>query len=87
MLLTTRFLDVAKFTVKIASRRISDVENMIREQEWKRLHTSTHSTYSALVYICLMLIGLYILYKLYNCFKNRVSCVRALLIITAQEMR
>ena len=64
--------------LKIAFRRISDVENMIREQEWKRLHTSSHNTYSALVYICLILIGLYILYKLYNCFKDRVCCVRAI---------
>jgi hypothetical protein len=43
--------------LKIASHRISDVETMIREQEWKRLHTSSHNTYSALVYICLILIG------------------------------
>jgi len=64
--------------VKIASCRISDVENMIREQEWKRLHTSAHNTYSALVYICLMLIGLYILYKLYTCLKDKVNCVKSL---------
>jgi len=35
--------------LKITSHRISDVENMIRKQEWKRLHTSSHNTYSALV--------------------------------------
>jgi hypothetical protein len=64
--------------LKIASRRISDVETMIREQEWKRLHTSTHNTYSALVYICLVLIGLNVLYKLYNCLKGKVSCVKAI---------
>ena len=52
--------------LKIASRRISDVETMITEQEWKRLHTSALHTYSALVYICLLFIGLYILYKLYT---------------------
>lgn len=34
--------------------------------------------YSALVYICLILIGLYILYKLYNCFKGKVSCVNVI---------
>jgi hypothetical protein len=64
--------------LKIASCRISDEENMIREQEWKRLHTSSHNMYSALVYICLILIGLYTLYKLYNCFKGKVSCVKAI---------
>ena len=70
--------------LKIASHRISDVENMMREQEWKRLHTTTHTTYSAFVYVCLILIVLYVLYKLYNCFKlyncckNKLPCVKAL---------
>jgi hypothetical protein len=64
--------------LKIASHRISDVENMIKEQEWKRLHTSSHNTYSALVYICLVLSVLYVLYKLYNCFKGKISCAKAI---------
>jgi len=66
--------------LKIVSHRISDVETMIREQEWKRVHTSTHHTYkySTLVYICLLLIGLYILYKLYSCLKGKTSCVKSL---------
>ena len=51
---------------------------MIREQEWKRLHISSHNTYSVLVYIYLILIGLYILYKLCNCCKGKVSCVKAI---------
>jgi hypothetical protein len=37
--------------LKIASRRIADVEHMIRKQDWKQQHTS-HNTYSALVYVC-----------------------------------
>jgi hypothetical protein len=64
--------------LNVASRRISDVENVIKEQEWKRVHMSAHNMYSALVYICLILIGLYVLYKLYNCFKDKVSCVKAI---------
>jgi hypothetical protein len=64
--------------LKIASYRISDVENMIKEQEWKRLHASSHNTYSALVYICLVLIVLYVLYKLYNCLKGKISCAKAI---------
>jgi len=64
--------------LKIASHRISDVETMIREQEWKRRHTFSHNTYSALVCICLLLIGLYVLYKLHNCFKGKVNCVKSL---------
>ena len=59
--------------VKIASSRISDVENMIREQEWKRLHTSSHNTYSALVYICFILIGLYrVIHKSLRDFRTRL---------------
>jgi len=64
--------------LQIASRRISDVENIIKEQEWKRLHTSAHNTYSALVYICLLLIGLYTLYKFYTCLKGKINCVKSL---------
>jgi hypothetical protein len=64
--------------LKIASHRISDVENMIKGQKWKRLHTSSHNTYSALVYICLVVIVLYVLYKLYNCFKGKISCTKAI---------
>jgi len=44
----------------IASHWISEVETLIREQEWKRQHTSSRNTYSILVYICLVLIGIHI---------------------------
>ena len=64
--------------LNVASRRISDVENMIKEQEWKRLHTASHNTYSVLVYVCLLVLVLYILYKLYNCFRFRVPCMKAI---------
>jgi hypothetical protein len=64
--------------LKIASRRISDVENMMREQELKGLLTSSHSRYSVFIYIYLILIGLYVLYKLYNSFKGKVSCVKTI---------
>jgi hypothetical protein len=64
--------------LKVASHRISEVENMIKEQEWKRLHTASHQTYSILVYISLIVIGSYVMYKLYNCFKNKVNCVKAI---------
>ena len=47
---------------------------MIREQEWKRLHTSSHNTSSALLNVCLLLIVLYVLYKLYNCQKESSLC-------------
>jgi hypothetical protein len=64
--------------LKIASCRVSDVENMIKEQELKRWHTSSHGTYSIFVYVCLLLIVLYIFYKVYTCLKGKVNCVKAI---------
>ena len=42
--------------LKFESHKISEVESMIKEQEWKRLHRSSHNTYSVLVYVCLVLV-------------------------------
>jgi len=80
LILNTSFKHIVSHLddLKIASRKISDVDTVIREKEWKRLHTSAHNTYSALVYICLLLIGLYILYKLYTCLKGKVNGVKSL---------
>jgi hypothetical protein len=64
--------------LNIASHKISEVEHMILEQEWKRLHETSQSSYSVLVYVCFLLIGLYVIYKLYNCLKGRVDCIRAI---------
>jgi hypothetical protein len=64
--------------LKFASHKISEVESMIKEEEWKRLHMSSHNTYSVLVYVCLILIGFYVFYKLYNCLKGKLKCVKAL---------
>jgi len=50
--------------LKIASHRISEVENMIKEQECKRLHASSHNTYSVLV--CLFSI---------NCLLHTVQAI------------
>jgi hypothetical protein len=64
--------------LKVASHKISDVEHLLKEQEWKRLHSAFHNTYSVLVYFCLFAIGLYIFYKLYNCLRTKVNCVKAI---------
>ena len=63
--------------LRIASHKVSDVENVIREQEWKRLLITAHNTYSALVCICLISIVLFVIYKVYNCLKGKVNCVKA----------
>ena len=64
--------------LNIASHKISEVESIIVEQEWKRLHTISHDSYSVLVYVCLFLIGMYAIYKLYNCLKGKVNCIKAI---------
>jgi hypothetical protein len=64
--------------LQIVSHKVSDIEQMLKDQEWKRSHTVSHDTYSMLVYICLILIVLYATYKLYKCLKKRVGCVRAI---------
>jgi hypothetical protein len=63
---------------KIASHKISEVVHMVVEQEWKRLHSISHNSYSVLVYICFLLLGLYVIYKLYNCLKGRIDCIKAI---------
>lgn len=62
--------------LKVASHKVSEIEHSIREQEWKRWHTVSHNTYSVLVYVCLIAIGLYIMFKLYTCVKNKTKCIK-----------
>jgi hypothetical protein len=65
--------------LKVASHKVSDVRNRIKEQEQKRVHSSSHSTYSIMVYICLVLIRVYTLYTLiYGCFKDKLDCTKAI---------
>jgi hypothetical protein len=48
--------------LKVASHKLSDIQNRIKEKEWKRVHSSSHNTNSVMVYICLVLIGVYTLH-------------------------
>jgi hypothetical protein len=41
-------------------------------------HTTSHSTYSITVYICLTIIRVYTLYRLHNCFKGKLDCIKAI---------
>jgi hypothetical protein len=50
--------------LKYASYKITELENLAREQEWKRSHYQDQKRYSSLVYIVLAVIGLYGSYKL-----------------------
>jgi hypothetical protein len=50
--------------LKYASYRISELEKLATEQEWKRKHFQYHNTYSVLMYITVTIIVLYGLYRL-----------------------
>jgi len=64
--------------LKVASHKVSDVKNRIKEQEWKRVHSGSHNTYSVMVYKCLVLIRVYTLYTpIYGCFKGKLDCIKA----------
>jgi hypothetical protein len=64
--------------LKTANCKVSEVEDMIMEHEWKRILTRPHSTYSALVYIYLIRIPAYTLYRVYGCLKDRLGCLKAI---------
>jgi hypothetical protein len=52
--------------LKYASHRVSELEKEVQEQEWKNNHLSSHVSYSVMVYIILVMITLYVLYKLFK---------------------
>lgn len=52
--------------LKLASFKISELENLLKKQEWKNAHMSSHATYSAFVYIIVEVIALYGFFKLYK---------------------
>jgi hypothetical protein len=64
--------------LNIARHKIFEIERIIVEQEWKRLHTTSHNSYSVLVHVCFFLIGMYVIYNLCNCLKGKVYCIKAI---------
>ena len=57
--------------LRYASFKVSELEKEIREQEWKNRHTISHVSYSVAVYIILLIIVMYVLYKLRTCIRHR----------------
>jgi hypothetical protein len=49
--------------LKYSSYRISELEKLAAEQEWKRKHFEYHNTYSILMYLAITIIILYGLYR------------------------
>lgn len=67
--------------LKHASKKVSELEKEIQEQEWQNHQQFYHGTYSVLVYVLLVIVVAYVLYKLYKygqlrCRQN--CCLRAL---------
>jgi hypothetical protein len=50
--------------LKYSNFKISELENLVKEQEWKNKHTQYHKTYSTLGYIAITLMVLYGIYRL-----------------------
>jgi hypothetical protein len=50
--------------LKYASLKVSELEEKIKEQEWKHQHTQYHNAYSAFAYILITLISVYGIYRL-----------------------
>jgi hypothetical protein len=57
--------------LKYASYKISELEKLAEEQEWKRKHFEYHNTYSILMYIVMTIVILYGLYRLIRWFITR----------------
>jgi hypothetical protein len=69
--------------LKYASYRISELEKLAEEQEWKRKHFQYHNTYSILMYIAITAIIMYVLYKLVKWLYSRWKVCSTLKEITA----
>jgi hypothetical protein len=69
--------------LKFASYKISELEKVAKEKEWKWKHTQYHKTYSALMYISNTAIILYGLYRLTKVIVKRWRKCTPLRAITA----
>ena len=60
--------------LKVASFKSSEVEKMVKDEEWKQQHSASHQTYSILVYICLLILVIFIMYKFYAWTTRKWNC-------------
>jgi len=59
--------------LKYASRKLSELLEEVKEQERRDSHTMYHDTHSALLFVILSIVFLYLLYKLYTCMRRRAT--------------
>ena len=51
--------------MKYASKKVSDLLEDVKEQEWRNNHVVYHDTHSVLLFLVLSIVFTYLLYKLY----------------------
>jgi hypothetical protein len=64
--------------LKLASHKVSEIEDLIRKNEGNRLHAASHTSHSLLVYACLIVLGLWLTFKLYACVRRKAKCFKNL---------
>ena len=57
--------------LKYASKKVSDLLEDVKEQEWRNSHAVYHDTHSVLLFLVLSVVFLYLLYKLYIYARQR----------------
>ena len=57
--------------LKYASKKVSDLLEDVKEQEWRNSHAVYHDTHSVLLFFVLSVVFLYLLYKLYVYARQR----------------
>jgi len=58
---------------KYASKKVSELLEDVKEQEWKNSHVAYHDTHSVLLFFVLSFVFIYLLYKLYTCIRQRAA--------------
>jgi hypothetical protein len=69
--------------LRYASYRISELQKLAAEQEWKRKHFEYHNSYSILMYVVISMLTLYGLYRIFRWVITRWKNNRIIREITA----
>jgi hypothetical protein len=59
--------------LKYASKKVSDLLENMKEQEWKNSHVMYHDTHSVLLFLVMSVVLIYLLYKLYAYARQRAT--------------
>ena len=55
------------YDLKYASKKVSDLVEDMKEQEWRNSHIVYRDTHSVLLFLIVNIVSIYLLYKLYTC--------------------